>query len=269
MSQKDLNSRPRCWIELLADYDISILYHSGKVDIVADALSLKTGSMGSLAYLSAAERPLALDMQYLANRMVRLKISDFRPILAFVGARSSLLDQIRGWAFQRELGTRVDLSMEFHPQTDGQSECTIQVLEDMLRASDRVRTAQSRHQSYADHRRRPLRFEVGDRVFLRVSPLKGVIRFGRQGKLSPKYIRPFEILRKVGEVAYELALPPAFLAIHPIFHISMLHRYIPDESHEPIAILARDVRHLRSKSIPVIKVQWCHHPIKEDTWETK
>ena len=67
-----------------------------------------------------------------------------------------------------------------------------------------------------------MRFFVGDRVFLRVSPMKGVMRFGRQGKLSPRYIRPFEILRTVGEVAYELALPPAFSAIHPVFHVSML-----------------------------------------------
>ena len=127
---------------------------------------------------------------------------------------------------------------------------------------DRLRIAQSRHQSYANRRRRPLRFSVGDRVFLRVSPMKGVMRFGRWGKLSPRYIGPFEILRTVGEVAYELALPPAFSAIHPVFHVSMLRRYIPDESHvlqydaielddhltfveEPVAILARDVRKLR------------------------
>ncbi|XP_015167684.1 uncharacterized protein [Solanum tuberosum] len=88
--------------------------------------------------------------------------------------------------------------------------------------TDRLRTAQSRHQSYADQRRRPLRFSVGDRVFLRVSPMKGVMRFGRRGKLRPRYVRPFEIFWTVGEIAYELALPPAFLAIHPVFHVSML-----------------------------------------------
>ena len=97
------------------------------------------------------------------------------------------------------------------------------------------------------------------------------MRFGRRGKLSPRYIGPFEILRTVGEVAYELALPPAFSAIHPVFHVSMLRRYVPDESHviqydavdlddslryieEPVAILARDVRRLRSRAIPVVKV---------------
>ncbi|XP_055824872.1 uncharacterized protein LOC129893382 [Solanum dulcamara] len=100
MIQQDLNSRQRRWIELLADYDISILYHLGKANVVADSLSWKTGSMGSLAYLSAAKRPLALDIQYLANRMVRLDISDSELILAFMGAQSSLLDQIHGRQFE-------------------------------------------------------------------------------------------------------------------------------------------------------------------------
>ena len=110
------------------------------------------------------------------------------------------------------------------------------------------------------------------------------MRFGRKGKLSPRYIGPFEILRTVGEVAYALALPPTFSAIHPVFHVSMLRQYIPDESHvlqwdsvqldeklafveEPVSILARDVRRLRSREIPVVKVQWRHRPVEEATWE--
>ena len=131
-----------------------------------------------------------------------------------------------------------------------------------------------------------MRFSVGDQVFLRVWPMKGVMRFGRRGKLSPRYIGPFEILQTVGEVAYELALPPAFSAIHPVFHVSMLRRYIPDESHvlqydaielddhltfveEPFAILARDVRKLRSRAIPIVKVRWRHRSVEEATWETE
>ena len=96
---------------------------------------------------------------------------------------------------------------------------------------DRLRIAQSRHQSYANRKRRTLRFSIGDHVFLRVSPMKGVMRFGRRGKLSPRYIGPFEILQTVGEVAYELALPPAFSSIHPVFDVSMLRRYNSNESH--------------------------------------
>ncbi|WMV58220.1 hypothetical protein MTR67_051605 [Solanum verrucosum] len=151
---------------------------------------------------------------------------------------------------------------------------------------DRLRTTQSTHQSYADRRRRPLKFVVGDKVFLCVSPMKGVMRFGSWGKLSPRYIGHFEILRTVGEVAYELALLPAFLAIHPVFHISMLRRFVPDESHviqydavdlddslryieEPVTILVRDVRRLRSRAIHVVKVHWRDRPVEEATWETE
>ncbi|XP_055814147.1 uncharacterized protein LOC129883532 [Solanum dulcamara] len=151
---------------------------------------------------------------------------------------------------------------------------------------DRLRIAQSRDQSYTDHRRQSLRFVVGDIVFLYVSLIKRIMRFGRRFKLSLRYIGPFKILRTVGEVAYELALPPAFLAIYPIFHILMLRWYIIDESHvlqydaidlddylsyieEPVAILARDVRQLHSRAIPIVKVHWRHRPMEESTWETK
>ena len=86
----------------------------------------------------------------------------------------------------------------------------------------RILTAQSRQKSYVDRRRRLLEFEVGDHVFLKVMPRRGVFRFGKQGKLSPRYIGPFEILKRVGTIAYRLALPPSMFGIHEVFHISML-----------------------------------------------
>ena len=106
-------------------------------------------------------------------------------------------------------------------------------------------------------------FMEGDHVWLRVSPVKGVMRFGKKGKLSPRFIGPFEILSRVGEVAYKLSLPPSLSAVHPVFHVSMLRKYIPDESHvlsldsvelgpdltfeeEPIAILDRQIQKLRT-----------------------
>ena len=100
MSQMDLNSRQRRWIELLKDYDLSILYHPGKANAVADALSRKAVSMGSLSFLSVEERPLAMDIQFLANSMIRLDISDSRRVLAFMEVQSSLLDRIRGCQFE-------------------------------------------------------------------------------------------------------------------------------------------------------------------------
>ena len=96
---------------------------------------------------------------------------------------------------------------------------------------DRMRTVQSRQKSYTDNRRRELEFNVDDHVFLKVSLFKGVMRFGKRGKLSPRYIGPFEILRRYGAVAYELALPIELAAIHPVFHVSMLRKYLPNDSH--------------------------------------
>ena len=90
---------------------------------------------------------------------------------------------------------------------------------------------QSRQKSYADVRRRPLEFEVGDHVFSKVMLKKGVARFGKQGKLSPRFIRPFEILERVGTVAYRLALLPSMSGVHEVFHVSMLRRYTLDPTH--------------------------------------
>ena len=86
----------------------------------------------------------------------------------------------------------------------------------------RLLTAQSRQKSYADARRRPLEFKVGDHVFLKVMPKRGVVRFGKRRKLSPRFIWPFEILERIGVVAYQLALPPSMSGVHEVFHVSML-----------------------------------------------
>ena len=148
----------------------------------------------------------------------------------------------------------------------------------------RMRTAQSRQKSYANNRCRELEFNVDDHVFLKVSPFKGVMRFDKRGKLSSRYIGPFEIPRRYGAVAYELALPTKLAAVHHVFHVSMLRKYLPDDSHvlqspaievdprmtyveEPIAILDRQVRKLRSKEISSVKVLWSHHGEDEATWE--
>ena len=92
-------------------------------------------------------------------------------------------------------------------------------------------TAQSRQKSYDDVRRRPLEFEVGDHAFLKVMPKRGVVRFGKGGKLSPRLIGPFEILERIGTIAYRLALPPSMSGVHEVFHVSMLRKYIPDPAH--------------------------------------
>ncbi|XP_017976443.1 PREDICTED: uncharacterized protein LOC108661960 [Theobroma cacao] len=145
---------------------------------------------------------------------------------------------------------------------------------------------QSRQKSYADNRQRNLEFQVRDHVFLKVSPTKGVMRFGKKGKLSPRYIGLFEILEKVGTVAYCLALPPDLSNIHPAFHVSMLRKYNPDPSHiiryetiqlqddltyeeQSVAILDKQVKKLCSKDVTLVKVLWRNHTSEEITWEAE
>ncbi|KAL5564596.1 hypothetical protein UlMin_027760 [Ulmus minor] len=112
-------------------------------------------------------------------------------------------------------------------------------------------TAQSRQKSYADKRRRPLEFQVGELVFLKVAPMKGVMRFGKKGKLSPRYVGPYEILERLGKVAYRLSLPPELSAVHNVCHVFMLQKYIPNPSHvlEPDAIEIQEDLYFEEKPI--------------------
>ena len=140
---------------------------------------------------------------------------------------------------------------------------------------DRLKIEQDRQKSYANNRCRDLEFEVGDMVFLRISPWKGVLRFGKRGKLSPRYIGPYKIVERIGEVAYRLELSSDLDCIHDVFHVSMLCKYIPDPSlvlteqpveiqenltyeEEPVQILDRREQVLRNKTIPLVKVLWSY-----------
>ncbi|XP_073119566.1 uncharacterized protein [Henckelia pumila] len=160
-----------------------------------------------------------------------------------------------------------------------------QTAEVVAKIRDRMRTAQSRQKSYADHRRRDMEFSVGDHVFIRVAPLKGVMRFRKKGKLAPRFVGPFEILDIVGTLAYRVSLPPNLAGVHNVFHVSMFRKYISNPSHvlnleplqlsrhmtyeeRPARIMERQERRLRNKTIPMVKVKWLNHSDKEATWET-
>ncbi|XP_052486502.1 uncharacterized protein LOC128041175 [Gossypium raimondii] len=161
-----------------------------------------------------------------------------------------------------------------------ETEEKVRIIRDCLKA------ASDRQKSYADLKRRDIEFSVGDRVFLKVSPWKKVLRFGRKGKLSPRFIGPYEIIERIGPVAYRLALPRELENIHNVFHVSMLRRYRSDPSHviphteielqpdmtyseEPVKILAREVKELRNKRVPLVKVLWNRHGSEEATRETE
>ncbi|KAJ9558426.1 hypothetical protein OSB04_013040 [Centaurea solstitialis] len=485
LNQKELNMRQRRWIELLSDYDCEILYHPGKGNVVADALSRKGGKvkpgivdsrMGIVAYRISvvpdlkseikewqekaskeenlkSERMVGFldtlvtnteglrcfgnqiwvpklgdlrkkilveahkskysvhpvtskmyhglrqsywwpgmkkDIAYFVERCVtclQVKIEHQRPYAHFlpmkethsmerlaklyiadivrlhgtpvsiVSDRDAIFTSTFSQSFQREMGTRVNLSTAYHPQTDGQSERTIQTLEDMLRVCvldfggswedhlpliefaynnsyhssieaapyeilygrkcrtplcwnevgekqlagpeifqitsdkinqvrERLKTARDRQKSYADKRRKDIEFQVGDRVMLKVSPWKGVIRFGRRGKLSPRYIGPHKIIERVGSVAYRLELLEELRGVHNTFHVSNLRKCLaePDAAiplqeisidpklnfvESPVAVVDRKIRKLRNKEICLVKVQWKFHKGEECTWEAE
>ncbi|GKB03617.1 putative reverse transcriptase domain-containing protein [Tanacetum coccineum] len=257
-------------------------------------------------------------------------------------------------SLQEAFGTQLDMSTANHLEIDGQSERTIQTLEDMLRAcvidfgkrwdkhlpliefsynnsyhtsikaapfkalygrkcrspicwaevgdaqltgpeifrettekiiqiKHRLQALRDRQKSYADKRRKPLEFQVGDKVMLKVSPWKGVIRFGKWEKLNPRYIGPFKILAKVGTVAYRLELPEKLSRVHSTFHVSNLKKCLSDEPlaipldeihideklnfiEEPVEIMDREVKCLKQSHIPIVKVRWNSRG-PEYTWE--
>ncbi|GKA34007.1 putative reverse transcriptase domain-containing protein [Tanacetum coccineum] len=226
-------------------------------------------------------------------------------------------------SLQKALGMNLDMSTAYYPQTDGQSERTIQKLEVMLHAcvinfgnswdlhlplsevedsqlinpelirdttekivqiKNCLLTARSRQKSYADRRLKPLEFEVGDMVLLKVSPWKGAVRFEKHEKLIPRYIRPFKIVARVGPVAYTLELPKELKGIHSTFHVLNLKKcltegdvvvpmeeiQLDDKLHmikEPVEIVDKEVKRLKQSRIPIVKVCWNSQRGSEFTWE--
>ncbi|KAJ0950618.1 putative nucleotidyltransferase, Ribonuclease H [Helianthus annuus] len=258
-------------------------------------------------------------------------------------------------SMHKSFGSQLDMSTAYHPQTDGQSERTIQTIEDMLRACvidfgkgwekhlpliefsynnsyhtsiqaapfealygrkcrsplcwaevgdcqltgpeliletsqnivrirNRMVAARDRQKSYADKRRKPLEFEVNDRVMLKISPWKGLVRFGKRGKLNPRYVGPFRILERIGKVAYKLELPAELGNVHDVLHVSQLKKCLVDETlvvpfqelkiddklqfvEEPIEIMDREVKVRKHSRIPIVRVRWNSRRGPEFTWE--
>ncbi|GJY95973.1 putative reverse transcriptase domain-containing protein [Tanacetum coccineum] len=290
---------------------------------------------------------LPMREDYKMDRLARLYLNEIVsrhgvPIL-IISDRDSRFTSRFWQSMQEALGTRLDMSTAYHPQTDGQSERTIQTLKDMLRVcvlyfrgswdvhlplvefsynnsyhssvrcapfealygrkchslimwaevgkgqligpelvqettekisqiKDRLKAARDRQKSYVDKRRKPLEFSVGDYVLLKVSPWKGVVRFGKKKKLAPRFVGPFEIVEKVGPVAYRLDLPEELNGVHDTFHVSNLKKCLADPIlqvpfdeiqvdaelnfvEEPMEIMEKEFKKLKRSRIAIVKVR--------------
>ncbi|GJZ04183.1 putative reverse transcriptase domain-containing protein [Tanacetum coccineum] len=203
--------------------------------------------------------------------------------------------KLKFWqSMQEALGTRLDMSTAYHPQTDGQSERTIQTLEDMLRVCVLDFRGKSvvrqlcglklEKKSYADKRRKPLEFSVGDYVLLKVSHWKGVVGFVKKGKIAPRFFGPFKIIEKVSPVAYRLDIPEELNGVHDTFYVSNLKKCLADPTlqvpldeiqvdaklnyvEEPVEILEREFNKLKRSRIAIVKVRWNSKSGPEFTWE--
>ncbi|GJT93809.1 hypothetical protein Tco_1082654 [Tanacetum coccineum] len=208
-------------------------------------------------------------------------------ILVIMNAAESVRDTIgfeyclassSGWTKSPVLWAEIGESSLIGPELVQETTDKVVLIKEKLKA------ARDRQKSYADNRRKPLEFEVGDRVMLKVSPWKGVIRFGKKGKLAPRYVGPFEILERIGPVAYRLRLPEELSGVHDTFHVSNLKKCLADASlhvpldeikvdktlrfvEEPVEIMDREVKSLKRSRILLVKVHWNSKRGPEFTWE--
>ncbi|GFS36587.1 hypothetical protein Acr_00g0046810 [Actinidia rufa] len=282
-------------------------YHPGKANIVADALSRK--SKVNLACLVTSQVPLLDELERAeievvapdTNTMLTTMIA--QPTLIEIVKQRQPEDPYLWKVYEEMLVnpkpdfTLQDKALSFHASIGmapyealygrkcrspicwtevGERQMLgpeiVQLTTDKIKViQQRLQTAQSRQKSYANVRRRDLEFGEGDHVFLKISPSKGINRFGKRGKLKPRYIGPFEILQRIGTVAYCIALPPELSHVHDVFHVLMLRKYVHDPTHvinhypldvkedlsyveKPIEIIDRRDQVLRNKVIPLVRV---------------
>ncbi|GJU86752.1 ribonuclease H-like domain-containing protein [Tanacetum coccineum] len=222
LDQKDLNMRQRRWIELLSDYDCEIRYHPGKANVVADALSRKERieplRVRALVMTIGLDLPSRiLEAQREAVKIENIKAEDISGMLKKLEARADgtlCLDNRRTDStekltrvYMKEIVARHGIPVSIISDHDSHFTSRVwqslhEALEKIIKIKDPMQAVRDRQKSYADKRRRPLEFEVGDKVMLKVAPWKGVMRFGKHGKLNPRYIGPFRIIERIGPVAY-------------------------------------------------------------------
>ncbi|GKC59121.1 putative reverse transcriptase domain-containing protein [Tanacetum coccineum] len=218
-------------------------------------------------------------MDILARLYMNEIVARHGVLISIISDRDSRFTSRFWQSMQKPLGTRLDMSTTYNRQTDGQSEHTIQTMEDMLRAvrcalfdalygrkcRSLIMWAEVGEGQLIGPERKPLEFSVGDNVLLKVSPWKGVVRFGKKGKLAPRFLRPFKIIKKVDPVAYRLDLPEELDGVHDMFHIQVDAKLNFIE--EPVEILVKEFKKLKRSRIAIVKVRWNSKRGPEFTWE--
>ncbi|GJR30305.1 hypothetical protein Tco_1106537 [Tanacetum coccineum] len=309
--------RQRHWLELLADYDCEIRYHPGKANVVADALSrkerIKPLRVRSLVMTIHPKLPSQiLEAQTEALKEENIKAENLRGMDKAFEIRPDGTRCIKNRSWLPLFGNLRDLIMHeshkskysIHPGrmseaiwlTGTTGDFYVEVGEnnnDIItkppKTSNETYTIwvigpEIIHETTEKIVRKPLEFQVGDRVMLKVSPRKGVIHFGKRGKLNPRYIGPFKILKRVGPVAYKLEFPEELSNIHNTFHVSNLKKCLSNESlvlpmkelrlddklnflEEPVEIMDREIKQLKQSCIPIVKVRWNSKRGPEFKWE--
>nr|GEX96703.1 reverse transcriptase domain-containing protein [Tanacetum cinerariifolium] len=295
LDQKELNMRQRRWLELLSDYDCEIRYHTGKANVVADALSQKEivattkipkwkwDNITSDFVMKLPKSSQGYDTIWvIVDRLTKSAI--FIPMI-----ETDPMEKLaRMYLKEKALGTSLDISTAYHPETDGQSERTIQTLEDMLRAcmidfgKGRVNHLSLVKFSYNNNHHASIKAAPFEALYGRKcrapicwtkvgeAQLLGVVRFGKRGKINPRYVGTFKVLDKVGTVTYKLELPQELSKVHNMFYVSNLKKCHADEPlavpldglhfddklnfvEEPIEIMDQEIKRLKQSRIPLVK----------------
>nr|GEZ66176.1 putative reverse transcriptase domain-containing protein [Tanacetum cinerariifolium] len=354
VKKKDRSFRMCIYYHKLNKLTVKNRYPLPRIDDLFD--QLQGSSVYSKIDLRSGYHQLRVREEDIPKTAFRTRYGHYEfQVMAFGLTNAPASPDMVSLALHKDLGTRLDMSMAYHPETDGQSERTIQTLEDMLRAciidfekswdrhlhlvefsynnnyhtsikaasfealygrkcrssicwaevgdaqltgpeiihettkkivqiKSRIQAARDRQKSYANLKRKPMDFQVSDKVMLKVSPWKGVVRFGKREKLNPRYIIPFKVLSKVRDVAYRLELPQQLSRVRSTFYVLNLKKCLSDESlviplnelhiddrlhfiEEPVEIMDREIKQLKRSRIPIIKVRWNSKRGPEFTWE--
>ena len=238
------------------------------MELLADFLSLGRGSINILDFSGSWDRYIPL-MEFAYNNSYQFSIG------------MALYEALYGRRCRTPMcWTELNKHKIISPDLVKDIEEKVQIIQQRLKA------ASDRQRSSANLKRKDIEYAVGHKVFLKLSPWKKILRFGRKGKLSLRFIGPYEILERVGPVAYRFALPLELAKLHDVFHVSMLWRYRSNTSHilpvqdiqvqedftfdeELKVILDREMRQLRNKQVSLVKVLWQHHGMEEATWGPK